>query len=341
MTKKRAGLLLVCFSLLVFLSACGTGGNGKKGDAEFVVATVNGVEIKQSFIDKTFGTWLFMKRQSGELASDGKQKDEDRKMEELFHYGRRESAIIKTNILDLKIKGILIEEYYKKKQKSISEEELNQKYEEMMKLMGEKMPNVLDFYKENEIEEDFIKDGIKTNYYLGMFSEDLDAAYRESYELDPAAYKNTKLTVNPRIILLDDRETADKVYAKLQEGTKFEELVAEYSLDESSKVRDGEVGTVRLDELPVEFSIHLKELKRGEISKPFKTVFGYNIVKLIDYKTVEDMLQDKDLTDSEEAATKTQVYNQNFQIKLYEETNRLLEEAKVEIFKDFYKEDSK
>lgn len=341
MTKKRAGLLLVCFSLLVFLSACGTGGNGKKGDAEFVVATVNGVEIKQSFIDKTFGTWLFMKQQSGELASDGKQKGEDRKVEELFHYGRRESAIIKTNILDLKIKGILIEEYYKKKQKSISEEELNQKYEEMMKLMGEKMPNVLDFYKENEIEEDFIKDGIKTNYYLGMFSEDLDAAYRESYELDPAAYKNTKLTVNPRIILLDDRETADKVYAKLQEGTKFEELVAEYSLDESSKVRDGEVGTVRLDELPVEFSIHLKELKRGEISKPFKTVFGYNIVKLIDYKTVEDMLQDKDLTDSEEAATKTQVYNQNFQIKLYEETNRLLEEAKVEIFKDFYKEDSK
>lgn len=344
MIKRMMLALTIVFVLSVSLTACETKAEQEsQARADVVLAKVNDREITQDFIDKTFETWLFMGEQTEASLPKSKaaENKEGESSEESVIYGRREGAIVKTNILDLKIKGILIEELYKKNDKLISEEELEKKYEVMMKLMEEKMPEVLNFYKEKNIDKEFIKEGIKTNYYLAKFSEELETSFRKEYTLSQDEYKKFKLTVNPGVILLQDRETADMVYKRIQHGDKFENLVKEYSVDETSKLRNGEMGSVRLDELPVEFSIHLKDLNRGDITEPFQSVFGYTIIKLIDFKSVEDMLKDAALTDSEEAALKAQVFNQQYMIKEYEEFNHLKAQAEIEIFKDFYKEDAK
>ncbi len=72
------------------------------------------------------------------------------------------------------------------------------------------------------------------------------------------------------------------VYKRLQEGTPFEQLAAEYSEDPSSKHNGGSLGfvTSMLPDGFYEFENVAYNLKPGEYSKPFKTHVGYHIVKL-------------------------------------------------------------
>ncbi len=338
MNIKKLALVWISLTLVFLLGACSEEEKKEVKNTNPVVAVVNGIEIKQDFIDKTYDTWLFMKgsyeqNDKVDVASDEQEK------EELFHYGRRESAIIKTNLLQLKINGIVLEEYYKSLNQTISDKELEEKYVQMMDIMKEKKPEVMDFYSEKKIDKDFIKNGIKTNFYITKFMEDLDEKYREEYKLSESEYKNSKLNVNIAVILVQDKKTIDEVYKKIQDGAKFEDMVKEYSIDESSKSNEGKLGTLKMDEIPLEFSLAIENLKKDQISKPFKSLFGYNIVKVIDYRTVEDMLKDENLTEGEEASAKSFLYDCSLRIKLQEELDKLTEKAEVKILKDFYKED--
>ncbi len=339
MNIKKLSLMWIGLTLLVLLGACADEEQKETQNTNPVVAVVNGVEIKQDFIDKTYDTWLFMKG-SYEKNDKVDAKSDEKEKEELFHYGRRESAIIKTNLLQLKINGIILEDYYKSLKQTISDKELEEKYVQMMDIMKEKKPEVMDFYSEKKIDKEFIKDGIKTNYYLTKFLEDLDKKYREEYKISEAEYKNSKLNVNLAVILVQDKETIDEVYKKIQDGAKFEDMVQQYSIDESSKSNNGELGTLKMDEIPLEFSMAIENLKKDQVSKPFHSLFGYNILKVIDYRTVEDMLKDDSLTEGEEASTKSFLYDCSLRNKFHEDLDKLIEKADVEILIDFYKEDA-
>jgi len=66
------------------------------------------------------------------------------------------------------------------------------------------------------------------------------------------------------------------------EGRKtFAELAKEYSVDESTKNNGGELGWLPVGQLQIqEFVNAIDTLNVGEISMPFKTDYGYHIVKL-------------------------------------------------------------
>ncbi len=340
MNFKKITVFTIFFALLLTLSACSDkeGVEVKKEDVNPVVATVNGVDIREDFIDKTYDIWLFMKG-TYDNNSDVSVKTDKEAKEDVFHYGRRESAIVKTNLLNIKIQGMVLEDYYKKQAIVITDEALENKYTEMIEIMKEKKPEVLEFYKKNKISEEFIKEGLKNNYYMTIFSEKLEEKFREEYDLSEKEYKNFKLNIEASAIFVDDEKTADEVYKKLQEGAKFEDLVQEYSIDEVSKNRGGNLGNMKLEEMPIEFVRNVGKMKKGEISKPFKTVFAYSIVKLNDFNTVKDMLEDENLVDSDEAGVKIAIYNRLFQLKLDEEINKIMKKANIEIKKNFYEED--
>ncbi len=339
MNCRKMTVFILLFSLALILGACSDSNNSEanKEEKNPVIATVNGVDIREDFIEKTYNIWLFMKGTYDNNQSVDVKTDKDGK-EEIFHYGRRESAIVKTNLLNIKIQGMVLEDYYKKQAIVITDEALENKYAEMIAIMKEKKPEVLDFYKANDISEEFIKEGLKNNYYMTIFSEKLEEKFRDEYNLSEEEYKKIKLNIDASAIFVDDEKTADEVYKKLQEGAKFEDLVQEYSIDEVSKNRDGKLGNIKLEEMPIEFVRNVGKMKKGEISKPFKTVFAYSIVKLDDFTTVKDMLEDEDLSESDEAGVKITIYNRMFQLMLDEEINKIMDEAKIEIKKNFYEE---
>lgn len=88
-------------------------------------------------------------------------------------------------------------------------------------------------------------------------------------------------------ILLDSEETAKAVKAKLSaKGAKFADIVKEYSKDESSKAKGGELGYIMRGQLVPEFENVVFQLKAGDISAPVKTQFGWHIIKVSNVRDV-------------------------------------------------------
>ncbi len=85
----------------------------------------------------------------------------------------------------------------------------------------------------------------------------------------------------------DEAKAKDKIneiYEKLKKGASFSDLAKNYSNDKYSKNDGGNLGwvTAMLPNGFYEFENQIYSLKKGEFSKPFKSKFGYHIVKLND-----------------------------------------------------------
>ena len=85
----------------------------------------------------------------------------------------------------------------------------------------------------------------------------------------------------------------DSLYDRIMSGESFEELAKKYSDDIKTGVEGGSLGTIFLHDLVKEFRDELSKMKKGDISEPFKTVYGYHIVYL------DDITENKGLRDFE------------------------------------------
>jgi peptidyl-prolyl cis-trans isomerase SurA len=88
---------------------------------------------------------------------------------------------------------------------------------------------------------------------------------------------------------VDPETRINQIYKKLQQGEKFESLAKQFSDDKSSSKKGGMLspftgGQLRAKEFEtVAFSLENK----GDISKPFKTDYGWHIAKLINKKGIQ------------------------------------------------------
>lgn len=83
--------------------------------------------------------------------------------------------------------------------------------------------------------------------------------------------------------LLDPEKRINDIYKKLQQGEKFESLAKQFSDDKSSATKGGQLASFKSGQLSsVKFEDEAFSLKEdGAISKPFKTEYGWHIVKRI------------------------------------------------------------
>ena len=109
----------------------------------------------------------------------------------------------------------------------------------------------------------------------------------------------------------------------------FTQFAQKYSEDETSKDQGGHLGRFILEELQEkEFKRVIETLNVGEISQPFRTRFGWHILKLNNKEEERKLSIDKDWEDIENLAL-----NHKRQIEL----NKWLEELKKETFVDIKK----
>ena len=83
-----------------------------------------------------------------------------------------------------------------------------------------------------------------------------------------------------RHILVAKKAKADSLRAQLADGANFAALAKKNSLDTGSKASGGKI-TARRGETVPQFDKAAFELKKGEISQPIKTQFGYHIIEAI------------------------------------------------------------
>lgn len=84
-------------------------------------------------------------------------------------------------------------------------------------------------------------------------------------------------------ILVDTKEQADMIKAKLDSGECFETIAKKYSKCPSKDV-GGDLGYFEKGQMVKEFEDAAFELPVGKISEPVKTQFGWHIIKVCDKK---------------------------------------------------------
>lgn len=103
--------------------------------------------------------------------------------------------------------------------------------------------------------------------------------------------------------LLDPEQRINDIYKKLNQGEKFESLAKQFSDDKSSANKGGQLAPFKSGQLSsAKFEDEVFALQNnGDVSIPFKTEYGWHIVKRIDIKPIKDF---EDLKSSLEASVK-------------------------------------
>lgn len=81
----------------------------------------------------------------------------------------------------------------------------------------------------------------------------------------------------------------NEIYAKIREGQAFDSLVKVYSDDKSTVNAGGVLKNQKINTVPTEYILQMSKLKEGEVSLPFKTSFGWHIIKPIRYNEIPSL----------------------------------------------------
>jgi peptidyl-prolyl cis-trans isomerase C len=106
---------------------------------------------------------------------------------------------------------------------------------------------------------------------------------REFYDKNPQDFIIGR-EVRARHILLETEEEAIEIYKRIKKGEDFPRLAREFSKDKSTAKKGGDLGYFRRGEMVPEFERVAFSLKKGEVSRPVRTRFGYHIIKVLDIK---------------------------------------------------------
>ncbi|MFD0769662.1 peptidylprolyl isomerase PrsA [Bacillus sp. CGMCC 1.60114] len=177
----------------------------------------------------------------------------------------------------------------------VKDDDVNKRYDEYKKQYGDQFDAVL---KQSGMTEKQLKESVRGE--LAM-----KEAVKSSIT-DKEAKENYKPEIKASHILVKDEETAKKVEAELAQGKSFEDLAKQYSEDTGSKDKGGDLGYFGPGKMVKEFEDAAYKLKKGEVSQPVKSQFGYHIIKVTDIKELKPFDQEKDRIKSDMADKKMQ-----------------------------------
>ncbi|RUO63437.1 periplasmic chaperone for outer membrane proteins SurA [Pseudidiomarina planktonica] len=137
------------------------------------------------------------------------------------------------------------------------------------------------------------------------------------------------ILITPSVILSDNRaqQMLTEFYEQLQAGeAEFAELAKKHSGDPGSAARGGELGWANPETYTEAFKRTLGELEKGELSKPFRSEFGWHIVELLDTRV-------QDTTDKSKRERAYQLlYSRKYREELENWQQELLDQAYVEVY---------
>lgn len=82
-------------------------------------------------------------------------------------------------------------------------------------------------------------------------------------------------------VQLADRQTAESVISRLQQGQRLADLARSLSTDASSRNQGGDLGWLMMEQMPANFAAATRALKPGEYTvQPVKTDQGWHVIQL-------------------------------------------------------------
>ncbi|ADH61810.1 PpiC-type peptidyl-prolyl cis-trans isomerase [Thermoanaerobacter mathranii subsp. mathranii str. A3] len=246
---KRKIALILSFGFIVFLLvSC----SAKKE----VVATVNGENITNAEYRKAFDQVKAQIESSPQYTKDIWNQD---------YEGKKFLDVVKENVLDSLIAQKLLLQEALKNNITVSDKEIEEEYQ-----------------REKEFNKDITKEDVKNYLLINKLFEEYTKDVKITEEELKKYYEDNKdqfETVKASHILVSDEKIAQDIYNRLMKGEDFATLAKEYSIDTATKDQGGDLGEFARGVMVPEFEQVAFSLKKGQISKPVKTDYGYHIIK--------------------------------------------------------------
>jgi hypothetical protein len=99
-------------------------------------------------------------------------------------------------------------------------------------------------------------------------------------------------TRSPRAVV-EKEKAAQAIAARVKKGEDFAKLAQELSEDPSAKQNSGDLDFFGKEQMVPEFSEAAFGMKKGDISDPVRSQFGYHIIKVTDRKDPETVELEK------------------------------------------------
>jgi len=291
--KKVISLSVILLSILMTLlliTGCSS-----------VVAKADGLEVTQKEVDR-YINFLKNQNEGAEVPEEGEELKQ-----------------LESNIIDSLIVLKLIEKYAEENNIVITEAEID----EQMDLIIETYPSEDEFdldLKGKGIDRDFLISELKGQLLRERIysektldalvtNEQVSAYYQENMETLFKVPEKIKVSHILAIFPWMENdvaeteegkaETNDKIRSiqeKLENGEDFEKLAFEFSDDTATGENGGDLGYISQGQMVIEFEEAAFALEVDEISEIIETVYGYHIIKAVDFQ--EEYI--KDLEEVEE-----------------------------------------
>jgi len=251
MKKKNYFYLFIIGCLMLSLISCKTSEDRKELKNRIVLASINGEEITHDDFYAQFSN-----------------------LPETANIGDNIYSL-KLELLNSMINEIIILKYAAAHQISVTEEEVQQEY---FMNFGEGYitdhavkENLLNSIRRRLTIQAFIQ---KQFSMITVSEKEILEYYNKNSE---EFYEPDEVSVQQ--IYVKDKEVADKIFAGLKAGLKFEQAAEENNIEPYNE-DPAQIYVYRKGELPPEFEHAVFELGSGKYSKVIKSSYGYHIFKL-------------------------------------------------------------
>lgn len=204
----------------------------------------------------------------------------------------------------------------------ISDKELKEEIKAQKDTFGD---NFELYLQQQGITEKFFEKNVKSQ----MLQKKMVESLKVSDEDIAKGVERAETEVHARHIVVEDEETAKEVLQKVKDGGDFAELAKEYSTEPVAQETGGDLGWFGPGKMVQEFEDATYTLKKGEISEPVKTSFGYHIIELLDTRKAE--------TEKTEEEIKAEIEDGLKRVQFEEKLQELIKAADVDIKADEFK----
>lgn len=294
--------ILLCALASLALAGCGGSSNEVPPDA---VAVVDGNDIAKSDYDALIAqAKKSYTNQKREFPKAGSQEFQTLKNQAVQFLVQRQQFEQEAKDLDVEVTDKQVDARLEQIQKQYFGGD-KKKYDAQLKEQG---------LTEKQVRND-IRAQIVSEKIFEKVTSDVkvtDKEIEEYYAKNKAQYSQPE-SRDVRHILVKTKKQADTLYTQLKAGGNFAALAKKFSEDTGSKANGGKL-TISKGQTVAPFDATAFALKKGELSKPVKTEFGFHIIealsdtkaaKVTPLKEVKDSIrQQLQQTQKNEAMTK-------------------------------------
>jgi parvulin-like peptidyl-prolyl isomerase len=269
---RRLFLLVVAAPLALLAASCGGGGGSSGSISKNDVAVVAGEHITRDTLDR--------RMRQAKCSSDLQKRAFPKA-------GSPEYQSIQTLILQNLVQRVQLQQKAPGLGATVSDKQVEDQLKQLKKQYfgGSEKRYQAELEKQCETDPE-VRADIRANllsaavYKKVIANVKVTDADANDYYLKNSVNFTQPQTRVVRHILVNDKKTADRIYAQLKGGADFATLARKYSRDPSSKVQGGRLTITRGKTVP-EFDQVAFALKTGELAKPVKSQYGWHIIQAL------------------------------------------------------------